>query len=328
MSPRMSRLLLSAVVVVLALGSSACVDPQTLGTLRGVITARSLLDDPGVRDLAARSAMYARSWAAAATVVALLWLHLRLRAGDREVLVPFVLYLTLACTLLAPTFGDALYWPRAAVKVGQDVTDLYPVTDWVVYGGATPTTPTTGLPSFARTGWASVSALRARVTDGGDRRDAQFLEAEALAVFLGSPPGALLVVLATVGSYISALALQVMQATSIAILAVLFPVMAPLVILPWTRGLFWGYARWFTALLLWGAMFRIVDAVMLAVQLRSLTEPLNAAMHADAWTLAQLLPNFLVVGAVVHLAFFGLQFMVPGLAYGIVHGVAQRSLRS
>lgn len=328
MSAHGSRLLKASAVVLLALGSTACVDPQTLGTLRGVITPSVLLDDPGVRDLAARSATYAKSWAAAATVIALLWLHLRLRTGDREVLVPFILHVTLGYVLLAPTFNDALFWPRAAVKVGRDVAELYPVTDWLVYGGATPTTPNLGLPGFARTGWAGVGALRARVAEGGDRRDPQFLQAEALAQFLGSPPGAVLVVLATVGSYISAVALQVMQATGLAILAVLFPIVTPLVILPWTRGLFWGYLRWFVALLLWGAMFRIVDAVMLSVQLRSLTEPLAAATHADAWALAQLLPNFLVAGVVVHLAFFGMQFMAPGLAYSLVHGVAQRSLRS
>lgn len=321
------RVLPLMAVVGCALLSSACVDPQTLGSLRGVVTATALLQDGAVADLARRSAQYAKSWAAAATVIALLWLHLRLRQGDREVLVPFILHLTLGYALLAPTFADALYWPRAAVKLGQDVADLYPVTDWVVYGGATPTTPTTGLPSFAAAGWGGVSALRTRVAEGGDRRDPGFLEAEALAQFLGTPPGALLVVLATVGSYISALALQVMQATTLAVLAVLFPILTPLVILPWTRSVFWGYLRWVAAVLLWGAMFRILDAVMLAVQLRTLTEPLAAAAHADAWTLAQLIPNFLAAGLVVHLAFFGLQFAAPGLAYAIVNGVAQRSLR-
>ncbi len=321
------RLAPLALVAGLALASSACIEPQTLGTLRGVVTAKSLLDDAAVRDLATRSAVYARSWAAAATILALLWLHLRLRSADRDVLVPFVLHTTLAYALLAPTFTDALYWPRAAVRVGQDVADLYPVTDWLVYGGATPTRPTLGLPGLAQAGWQAVDALRGKVAEGGDRRDPQFLQAEALAQFLGTPPGALLVLLATVGSYISALALQVVQAANLAILAVLFPLVTPLLLLPWTRGLFWAYLRWFVALLLWGAMFRIIDAVMLAVQLRSLTEPLAAAASADAWALAQLLPNALAAGVVIHLAFFGLQFAAPGLAYAIVHGVAQRTLR-
>jgi len=63
------------------------------------------------------------------------------------------------------------------------------------------------------------------------------------------------------------------------------------------------------------------------VQVRSLVDPLKAAIDADGWTLAQLIPNFLAAGVVVHLALFGLQFAAPAIAYGIVHGVAQRSLR-
>lgn len=327
MAPSRRSLPSLVLVLLLALSSSACIEPQTLGTLRGVITASSLLQDDGVRDLAARSATHAKSWTAAATVVALFWLHFRLRQGDREALVSFVLYTTLAYTLLAPTFSDALYWPRAAVKVGQDVADLYPVTDWLAFRGGTPATPTLGLPGFAHAGWQGVALLRDRVAAGGDRREAHFLEAEALSEFLGSPVGALLILLATTGSYLSALALQILQATTLAILSVLFPVVTPLVILPWTRGLFLGYVRWVATLLLWGAMFRIIDAVMLAVQLRSLVEPMLAAASGDAWTIAQLVPNFLAAGVVVHLAFFALQFAAPALAYGIVHGVAQRSLR-
>ena len=53
-----------------------------------------------------------------------------------------------------------------------------------------------------------------------------------------------------------------------------------------------------------------------------------SAIAADStWTLAQVIPNSLATGFVIHLAFFALQFMVPGLAHAIVHGVAQRSIR-
>lgn len=318
-----------AVVLFAALGSLACIEPQTLGTLRGVITPTVLLDDPTIADFATRSATYAKRWAAAAVIVALLWLYFRLRNGDHDALVSFVLHTTLAFALLGPTLRDALFWPRAAVQVGQAVANLYPVTDWLSYGGGVPPRePSFGLPGMAFAGWEGVSALRARVAVGGDRRDERFLEAEALSHFLATPFGALLVLLGTTGSYLSALALQVMQATTLAVLGVLFPLMVPLLILPWTRGLFWGYARWVATVLLWGALFRILDAVTLAVQVRSLIEPLKAAISAsDGWALAQLLPNFLVAGLVVHLALFALQFAAPALAYGIVHGAAQRSLR-
>lgn len=328
MTPRRSSLALLAVVVFAALGSSACIEPQTLGTLRGVITPTTMLQDDTIRDFAARSATYAKSWAAAATVVALFWLYFRLRGGDQDALTSFVLHTTLAYGLLAPTYSDALYWPRAAAGVGQAVANLYPITDWPSYGGALSGRPALGLPGFALTGWTAVDALRARVTEGGDRRDERFLEAEALSQFLATPYGAFLVTLGTAGSYLSALGLQIIQATSLAVLAVLFPIMVPLVILPWTRGLFWGYVRWVVTVLLWGATFRILDAVTLAVQVRSLVEPLRAAIDADSgWAIAQILPNFLAAGFVVHLALFGLQFAAPALAYGIVHGMAQRSLR-
>lgn len=324
---RVARLAPRVLVLALALGSSACVDPQTLGTLRGVITAPVMLQDAAIQDLAARSAQYAKTWAAALTVLSLFWLHFRLRQGDHDALVSFIIHTTLGYALLVPTLREPLYWPRAAAQVGQDVADLYPVTDWIVYGGATPSRPVLGIGDFARVGWEAVRALRERVSEGGDRREPGVLEAEALSLFLGTPWGALLVTLATVGSYLSALALQVIQATLLTILAVLFPVMAPLVLTPWTRGLFWGYLRWVMAVILWGAMFRIIDAVMLAVQLRTLTEPITAALRGDAATLAQVLPNFLAAGVVVNLAFFGLQFAAPGLAFGIVHGTAQRSIR-
>ena len=121
---------------------------------------------------------------------------------------------------------------------------------------------------------------------------------------------------------------QIIQAASLAVLAVVFPIMIPLLILPWTRGLFWGYARWVAMVLLWGASFRILDAVAVAVHVNWLIEPMRAAIAADSgWTIAQILPNYYAAGAVVHLALFGMQFAAPGLAYGIVHGVAQRSLR-
>jgi len=160
-----------------------------------------------------------------------------------------VLHTTLAYTLLAPTLSDALYWPRAAVNVGQALANLYPITDWPAYGGNAG--PSVGLPGFARTGWEAVATLRERVAAGGDRRDERFLEAEALSQFVATPFGALVVLLATTGSYLSALGLQVIQATTLAVLAVLFPIMLPLVILPWTRGLFWGYVRWVAMVLLW-----------------------------------------------------------------------------
>jgi hypothetical protein len=260
--------------------------------------------------------------------VALFWLHFRLRAGDHEALGSFALHTTLAYALLAPTLSDALYWPRAATNVGQAIAELYPVTDWIDYGGTTSTRPNFGLTGFARTGWDATHALRTRVATGGDRSDARFLEAEAIAQLVSTPLGALFVLLATTGSYLSALVLQVTQATTLAVLAVLFPIMVPLLILPWTRALFLGYMRWVAAVLLWGATFRILDAVMLAVQLRSLIQPLRDALAADnAWVVAQILPNFLTAGIVVHLAFFALQFAAPAVAYGIVHGTAQRSLR-
>lgn len=328
MAPARRSLLALGAVIAAALASSACIEPQTLGTLRGVITPTTLLADDGIRDLALHSATYAKSWAAAATLVALLWLHFRLRAGDHDALASFAIHTTLAYALLAPTLSDALYWPRAAANVGQALAELYPVTDWLGYGGATPTEPRFGLSTFARTGWDGMSALRQRVALGGDRSDLRFLEAEAVAQFVSTPLGALLVALATTGSYLSALALQITQATTLAVLAVLFPVMVPLLIVPWTRALFWGYARWLATLLLWGATFRILDAVMLAVQLRSLIQPLHDAIAADdAWTIAQIIPNFLAAGIVVHVAFFALQFAAPAVAYGIVHGAAQRSLR-
>jgi hypothetical protein len=104
--------------------------------------------------------------------------------------------------------------------------------------------------------------------------------------------------------------------------------MVPLAVLPWTRSVFWGYCRWFFALLLWAPLFRVVDALMLALHVQVLTAPLEAALAADStWTIAQLIPNSLASGFVIHLAFFALQFMVPGLAHAIVHGMAQRSLR-
>ncbi len=328
MRPARRSLLALVVVIAAALGSSACIEPQTLGTLRGAITPQSMLADDGVRDLAARSALHARTWAAAVTIVALFWLHFRLRAGDHEALGSFALHTTLAYALLAPTLSDALYWPRAAANVGQAVAELYPITDWIDYGGTTSTRPNFGLTGFARAGWEGTQALRARVATGGDRSDVRFLEAEAIAQLVSTPLGALFVLLATTGSYISALALQITQATTLAVLAVLFPIMVPLLILPWTRPLFFGYVRWVAAVLLWGATFRILDAVMLAVQLRSLIQPLRDAVAADdAWAVAQIIPNFLAAGVIVHLAFFALQFAAPAVAFGIVHGTAQRSLR-
>lgn len=326
----MSRRRLSlAGVTLLALGSSACIDVQTLGTMRGVITPLRLLQDERIKALAATTAEYSLTWIAAATVLALFWLHFKLRQGERGAVLPVILYTTLAYTIAVPTKRDALYWPRAAVQVGDDLANLYPVTDWIGYGGTTGGLPDVGIRGVTKLTWAAIRQLRYRVTMlGGDRRDPQYLESEAVTQWVSSPGGALLVALATTGSYISALALQIIQSTLLALLGVLLPLVTPFVLFPGTRHIFWGYVRWFAALLLWGALFRIVEQVMLSVHLSVLTEPLRAAVEADStWALAQVIPNSLAAGLVVHLAFFGLQFMVPALAYSVVNGVAQRTLR-
>lgn len=315
-------------VLAAALVSGACIEPQTFGTLKGVVNARTLLDDPAVMSLAERSARYMPAWVGAATVIALLALYLRLKNGDSSILAPTLAALGLAYTLSVPTQRDALFWPRHATAVADRVAHLYPLTDWLSYGqgGALPD----GSPgAFARLVWRAVGLLRARLERlGGDRAAAEYVEAEALGHFLGTPVGALLITLATVGAYISSLAFQIIQAMLVSLLAILLPVLVPLAAMPWTRSVFWGYLRWFLALLLWAPLFRIVDALLLAVHVQVLTAPLRAAIDADStWTLAQVLPNSLAAGFVVHVAFFALQFMVPGLAHAIVHGVAQRGLR-
>ena len=314
-------------VGLLALSSSACIDVQTLGTMRGVITPLRLLQDDRIKTLAATTAQYSLTWIAAATVVALFWLHFKLRQGERGAVLPVILYTTLAYTIAVPTKRDPLYWPRAAVQVGDDLANLYPMTDWISYGGTAG-----GLPDvrgFTKLTWAAIQQLRYRVTTlGGDRRDPQYLESEAITQWVSSPMGSFLVALATTGSYISALALQIIQSTLLALLGVLLPLVTPFVMFPGTRHIFWGYVRWFAALLLWGALFRIVEQVMLSVHISALTEPLRAAVEADStWALAQVIPNSLAAGLVIHVAFFGLQFMVPALAYSVVNGVAQRTLR-
>lgn len=315
-------------VISAALVSSACIEPQTFGTLKGVVNAHTLLQDPMVESLARNSARYMPAWVGAATVVALLALYLRLKNGDSSMLGPSLFAAFLAYTLAVPTQRDALFWPRRAVAVADRVANLYPVTDWLSYG-QTGSLPDASPGAFARLVWRAVGLLRARLEQlGGDRAEVEYVEAEAIGNFLATPVGALLITLATVGAYISSLALQVIQALLVALLAILLPVMIPLAVMPWTRSVFWGYLRWFFALLLWAPMFRIVDALLLAVHVQVLTAPLRAAIDADStWTLAQVLPNSLAAGVVVHLAFFALQFMVPGLAHAIVHGVAQRGIR-
>ncbi len=309
-----------------ALASSACIEPQTLGTLKGVASARTLLDDPGVVALATVSARYLPAWVGAATVVALLHLYLRLKNGDNSTLSPFVVATLLAYTLAVPTQRDALFWPRQAVALSDRLANLYPITDWLSYGQTAPPGTTV---EFTELLWSGVTTLRTRVESlGGDRSEREYVAAEAIAHFVATPWGALLVVLATMGSYISSLALQLIQATLVALLAILLPLAVPLAVLPFTRNVFWGYLRWFCALLLWAPMFRIVDALMLCLHVQVLTAPLEAALAADStWTLAQVVPNSIAAGFVIHVAFFALQFMVPGLAHAIVHGVAQRSLR-
>ncbi len=323
---RLGRAVPLALVGLSALVSSACIEPQSLGTLKGVVTARRLLDDPTVIDLANTSARYLPAWVGAATVIALLALYLRLRDGDNSTLTPTLAATALAYVIAVPTQRDALYWPRHAVALSDDLANLYPITDWLSYGQTAPP----GSPGdFAKLLWTGVTVLRERVeTLGGDRSEQEYVASVAIAHFVATPWGALLVVLASMGSYLSSIALQVMQATLVALLAILLPVAVPCALLPWTRNVFWGYLRWFAALLLWAPLFRIVDALMLALHVQALTTPLEAALAADStWTLAQVIPNSIAAGFVIHLAFFALQFMVPGLAHAIVHGTAQRNVR-
>jgi hypothetical protein len=322
----MSRLAPRLTVVVAALTSSTCIEPQTLGTLKGVVNARMLLDAPTVIDLAAASARYLPAWVGAATVVALLALYLKLKNGDNSTLSASLAALVLAYTLAVPTQRDPLFWPRHAVTIADRLANLYPITDWLGYGQ---TSPPGSLGQLTKLTWQGVATLRGRTQElGGDRGEHEYVASVAIAHFVATPWGALLVLLATVGSYISAIALQLIQATLVALLAILLPAMVPLAVLPWTRNVFWGYCRWFFALLLWAPLFRVVDALMLALHVQVLTVPLETALAADStWTIAQLIPNSLAAGFVIHLAFFALQFMVPGLAHAIVHGVAQRSLR-
>lgn len=325
---RLRRAAALAVIMTAALASSACIEPQTFGTLKGVVNARSLLQEPMVETLAQASARYMPAWIGAATVVALLALYLRLKNGDSSMLAPSLTAFVLAYTLAVPTQRDALFWPRQAVRLADRVANLYPVTDWLNYGQTGPL-PDASPGGFARLVWRAAGTLRERLEQlGGDRTSVEYSEAEAVGTFLATPIGALLITLATAGSYISSLALQIIQAMLVALLSVLLPVMIPFAVMPWTRGVFWGFLRWYFALLLWAPMFRIVDALLLAVHVQVLTAPLRAALDADStWTLAQVLPNSLAAGLVVHLAFFALQFMVPGVAHAIVHGVAQRSIR-
>jgi hypothetical protein len=147
--------------------------------------------------------------------------------------------------------------------------------------------------------------------------------AQAIAYWSMSPPGTALMVLNGTAIWFMAAILQSIHAWLIAFYTILLPLVAPCLVLPWTRRIFYGWVRAYVALCVWPMMFGICEIVVAAVKWGAF---LGVADNAGGASLGRLAEQVVAAqGALVttNVLFLFVYLSVPVASYMLVNAAGR-----
>ncbi len=158
-------------------------------------------------------------------------------------------------------------------------------------------------------------------TGGGEAPDSAALaQAIAVAEWHSAPFGATLHWLNGAGVFVMKMILQTSLAWLLAFYTMLGPVVAVTLLLPGTRGIFWGYCRMYLSLCLWPALFGVAERVAQAVPWAGAFAGVQAASGSrDALELANALSQATAMMFIANVMFFFVYLGVPIAAVKLVN---------
>jgi hypothetical protein len=145
--------------------------------------------------------------------------------------------------------------------------------------------------------------------------------AQAFAWQLSSPYAAALIALNSIAIYIMKMVMQVSYAWLISFYWMLTPIVAPMVILPQTRGVFLGWLKTYISVALWPMFFAFAERLALAIPWGIW---LNASQGAqNTWDIATSIAQGQIMLLIFNITFFFVYLSIPLASHLIVSGAAR-----
>jgi hypothetical protein len=147
--------------------------------------------------------------------------------------------------------------------------------------------------------------------------------AQAVAHWSMSLPGTALMVVNGTAIWFMAAILQSVHSWLVAFYTVLLPLVAPCLVLPWTRRIFYGWVRAYVSLCLWPMMFGICEIVVASVKWGAF---LGVAQNARGASLGRLAEDIVAAqGALVttNVLFLFVYLSVPVASYMLVNAAGR-----
>ena len=145
--------------------------------------------------------------------------------------------------------------------------------------------------------------------------------AEAFAWQLSSPYTAALIALNAIAIYVMKMVMQVTYAWLISFYWMAAPIVAPMVILPQTRGVFLGWLKTYVSVALWPMFFAFAERLALAIPW---SVWMNASQGAqDTWDIATSIAQGQIMLLIFNITFFLVYLSIPIASHLIVSGASR-----
>ncbi len=144
---------------------------------------------------------------------------------------------------------------------------------------------------------------------------------EAVAWQFSSPYVAGLVGLNAIGIYIMKMVMQVSYAWLISFYWMLTPMVAPMVILPQTRGVFVGWLKTYVAIVLWPMFFAFAERLALAIPWSAWLGEFDGAVSSWDMATSWFQGEFMLL--IFNITFFFVYLSIPVASYLIVSGASR-----
>ena len=144
---------------------------------------------------------------------------------------------------------------------------------------------------------------------------------EAVAWIFSSPYVSAFVGLNAIGIYVMKMVMQVSYAWLISFYWMACPVVAPMVILPQTRGVFLGWLRTYVSVALWPMFFAFAERLALAIPWTAWIGAADSA--ADGWQVVTSILQGELMLLIFNIAFFFVFLSIPIASHLIVSGASR-----
>jgi hypothetical protein len=306
----------SAAVVAIALGTTGCISPQTLGRLDGV-RFEQVLDRPEITELVGKGIQVGQTILGALVIILALSCAWRAWEGKHwtELAKEWILWAAGVAYLIGSTSSNTFGPVRWIFEAGQYLGQLFEPQGG--YWAANRDVAVGKMTAFL----LSVQAPAATPADAAGQATAAVLDGFAqVTLNWGS---VFFILLNGILLYIVKLVMQASYVFLLVFFWTLTPLVLPMAVIPHTRGIFIAWLKSYVSVALWPMFLAIVERIVVAI-------PWSAWMGVDgllgggdplagvtAWGQGQL------ILLVLNFAFLAVYLSIPIISNRIVTGVAQ-----